>query len=312
MRSLLCGLRGERGSVIILIAAALAGLLAFGAISVDAGMLYAERTRLNNVADAAALAGAVALAEYPDLTDTLGATAAANQAIDKVITANGLTSSQVTSTVDCSGKTVDVKVSAVKEMAFAKVIDVPTVQVGAGATADFTVPSILDGGDVGNIVPLGVELTGTPQPGDPVVLKDGGGSGTCGNFHLLALDGNGGVPSILAIFLNGYQGVLEKGDWIETAPGNKDIVATNGMEYRLASEETRIVITPIVSYANVNGKDMVQILGFAAFYLEGLPGHGGDNTITGHFIQFVVPKAGGDTGGTGGTDYGLRSVRLTR
>lgn len=310
MRNLLCGSRGERGSVIILVAAALAGLLAFGAISVDAGLIYAERTRLNNVADAAALAGAVALAEYPDLSDAVGATAAANLAIDRVIAANGLTSSQYVPTI--SGKSVTVEVQSVQELTFARVLDIPTADVSASATADFTVPSVLDGGDVGNIVPLGVELTGTPQPGDPVILKDGGGSGTCGNFHLLALDGNGGVPSILAIFLNGYQGVLEKGDWIETAPGNKDIVATNGMEYRLASEETRIVITPIVSYANVNGKDMVQILGFAAFYLEGLPGHGGDNTITGHFIQFVVPKAGGGSGGSGGTDYGLRSVRLTR
>jgi Flp pilus assembly protein TadG len=47
---------GERGAVSVIVAIMLVVLLGFGAIAVDVGMLYAERTQLRNGADAAALA----------------------------------------------------------------------------------------------------------------------------------------------------------------------------------------------------------------------------------------------------------------
>jgi Flp pilus assembly protein TadG len=47
---------GERGAVSVVVALLLVALLGFGAIAVDVGMLYAERTQLSNGADAAALA----------------------------------------------------------------------------------------------------------------------------------------------------------------------------------------------------------------------------------------------------------------
>ena len=47
---------GERGAVSVVVALLLVVLLSFGAIAVDVGMLYAERTQLRNGADAAALA----------------------------------------------------------------------------------------------------------------------------------------------------------------------------------------------------------------------------------------------------------------
>lgn len=46
----------ERGAVSVIVAVMLVVLLGFGAIAVDVGMLYAERTQLRNGADAAALA----------------------------------------------------------------------------------------------------------------------------------------------------------------------------------------------------------------------------------------------------------------
>ncbi|WP_308810207.1 pilus assembly protein TadG-related protein [Arthrobacter sp. HMWF013] len=47
---------GEHGAVSVIVAIMLVALLGFGAIAVDVGMLYAERTQLRNGADAAALA----------------------------------------------------------------------------------------------------------------------------------------------------------------------------------------------------------------------------------------------------------------
>ncbi|GAP54658.1 hypothetical protein AHiyo6_12230 [Arthrobacter sp. Hiyo6] len=60
---------GERGAVVIVVALLMVALLGFGAIAVDVGMLYAERTQLRNGADAAALAVAQKCAKNPNDPD---------------------------------------------------------------------------------------------------------------------------------------------------------------------------------------------------------------------------------------------------
>lgn len=136
MRMLLGGTRGERGSVIILIAAALAGLLAFGAISVDAGVIYAERTRLNNVADAAALAGAQALPSGQ---------AAAREAALQCLAANGVSAAQAEiSFTGGQGTEVQVRVQNTANLTFARLVNVNTAEVGASATAATAIPQAFD------------------------------------------------------------------------------------------------------------------------------------------------------------------------
>jgi len=53
--------RSERGQSIVLLAFAFIGMLGFAALAVDGGLLYTERRRAQNGADAAALAGALAI-----------------------------------------------------------------------------------------------------------------------------------------------------------------------------------------------------------------------------------------------------------
>jgi Flp pilus assembly protein TadG len=54
--------RGDRGAVIVHVAVAMAGLLAFSALTIDLGTVWVVRAQVQNAADAAALAGAVSLA----------------------------------------------------------------------------------------------------------------------------------------------------------------------------------------------------------------------------------------------------------
>ncbi|MBE4719249.1 pilus assembly protein TadG-related protein [Pseudarthrobacter sp. AB1] len=64
---------GERGAVSVIVALMLVALLGFGAMAVDVGMLYSERTQLRNGADAAALAIAQKCAKSatdPDCSNT--------------------------------------------------------------------------------------------------------------------------------------------------------------------------------------------------------------------------------------------------
>lgn len=73
-----CGRRpGDRGAVLVHVAVAMLGLLAFSALSIDLGTLWVARAQAQNAADAAALSGGVALA-YIDETDIPAAQAAAN------------------------------------------------------------------------------------------------------------------------------------------------------------------------------------------------------------------------------------------
>jgi hypothetical protein len=66
----------ERGAVLVHVSVAMLGLLAFSALSIDLGTLWIARGQAQNAADAAALAGGVALA-YVNPTDTDAARAAA-------------------------------------------------------------------------------------------------------------------------------------------------------------------------------------------------------------------------------------------
>ena len=67
---------GERGAVIVHVAVALTGLLAFAALTIDLGTVWVARAQAQNAVDAAALAGAISLA-YGDPSDADAAMAAA-------------------------------------------------------------------------------------------------------------------------------------------------------------------------------------------------------------------------------------------
>lgn len=68
-------LKSERGSVILIVALSLLGLLAFSAFSVDHGIMLTSRAQAQNAADAGAMAAALYLA-WDDETDLAGARAA--------------------------------------------------------------------------------------------------------------------------------------------------------------------------------------------------------------------------------------------
>jgi Flp pilus assembly protein TadG len=71
--------RSARGAVIIHVAIALLGLMAFSALSIDYGVMWVSRRQAQNAADAAALAGAISLA-FVDADDQARARRAAEAA----------------------------------------------------------------------------------------------------------------------------------------------------------------------------------------------------------------------------------------
>jgi hypothetical protein len=60
----------EKGQVLVIIILALAGLMGFVALAIDGGMIYSDRRTAQNVADAAAYAGAAEIAKAVKLYST--------------------------------------------------------------------------------------------------------------------------------------------------------------------------------------------------------------------------------------------------
>lgn len=137
---------GERGAVSVIVALMLVALLGFGAMAVDVGMLYSERTQLRNGADAAALAIAQKCAKSasdPDCvsTSSLAPSLANNNAND------GLSNIKSVA-LDKTARTVTVTVGSQEaghtpnqvSLFFARVFGLNTTEVNAPATGKWGSP----------------------------------------------------------------------------------------------------------------------------------------------------------------------------
>ncbi|WP_407070620.1 TadE/TadG family type IV pilus assembly protein [Pseudarthrobacter phenanthrenivorans] len=137
---------GERGAVSVIVAFMLVALLGFGAMAVDVGMLYAERTQLRNGADAAALAIAQKCAKNESdtncsATSSLAAGLASGNAVD------GLSNIK-SAVLDPATRTITVTASAQEaghspnevSLFFARALGINTAEVTAPATVQWGSP----------------------------------------------------------------------------------------------------------------------------------------------------------------------------
>ncbi|MBP2651623.1 MAG: hypothetical protein H6Q74_2448 [Firmicutes bacterium] len=295
-------LRSKRGSILILAALAFTAILGLAALVIDAGNLYMNRIQLATIADASALAAARQL-----LTTTTETPA---QAAQELATLNGKKSTDQL-TVTINNHTVTVTASRKITFLFAPLLGLTSSNVTASATATTGVL-----GSATGVVPFGIEQKALTY-GVSYVLKNGGGSGNTGNFGAVALGGSG-ANTYRENIENGYSGTLHIGDKIYTEPGNMSGPTTTGVNYRITQDPTatfppssnspRIVTVPIVDSMDVNGRKQVTIVGFAAFFLEGVGGSGNNNYVTGQFIEMVQS---GDLS-TADTYYGVYNIKLTQ
>ncbi|WP_426990054.1 pilus assembly protein TadG-related protein [Pseudarthrobacter sp. Y6] len=137
---------GERGAVSVIVALMLVALLGFGAMAVDVGMMYSERTQLRNGADAAALAIAQKCAKsttHPGCLDpaSLAAGFANSNANDGLSNIKSIA-------LDRPGGTVTVTVGSQEtghtpnqvSLFFARVFGVNTTEVNAPSTVRWGSP----------------------------------------------------------------------------------------------------------------------------------------------------------------------------
>lgn len=170
-------IQNENGSVSIIMCFALVVLLSFTAYVVDIGMIYAERIKLTNGIDAAALA---AIAELP--RSRIKATEVANN----YLSSNDVDISRVTITIEDNNKEMTIRANDDVEHFFAGIFGKNSSLIDVQNKVVIGPASSVKGG----IRPFAVQQFDYTY-GDLVTLKEEAGDGTTGNYGVVALGGNG-------------------------------------------------------------------------------------------------------------------------
>lgn len=298
----------ERGSVVVLVALSLTVLLGFCAIVTDIGLLYAQKAHLQNSVDAASLAGVQELPNDPSL---------AEQRASNYATRNGAPA--VTVSFEANNAKIIVHATQQVPTYFARIWGIKEERISVSAKAMMVPPAGLSGA-----VPLSVQEQDFVY-GQKYVLKSGGGSGTSnwyldddknnsakksgeesgtsGWYGALELSGTG-ANTYESDLANGYPGTLRVGQILAVKHGNMSGPTADGINTRL-SRDTRvprntidnhdrdapeIIYIPIVRILaeSENSIHEVQIVGFAAFFLEGVAGNGNNSIVTGWFIRTIM------------------------
>ncbi|MBM7623015.1 pilus assembly protein TadG-related protein [Sporohalobacter salinus] len=302
----------KKGTVIVVVALLMTIFISFLALVIDVGTLYLERIRLVNTLDAAALAGVQELPIDPQLAKNT-AVSYANQ--------NGLVSSNLTVEITDDKQQINLSGTNQVGMNFAVIFGINQVEVVASSKARIGKVTAIAGA-----VPFGV-VNQEFVYGDKYYLKYGaGGNGVAdgrnGNFGALALGGNG-ANNYEDNIKYGYGSQLEVGQEVTTEPGNMSGPTARGVEYRLdqcdsvpactfdsvKSDCPQLVMVPVIDSLG-NGRSTSTIVGFAAFFLEGLTngnGNGNNSYVEGRFISWMTQS--GEMGSEG-ENFNLRTIKL--
>ncbi|MDB4897320.1 MAG: putative Flp pilus-assembly TadE/G-like [Firmicutes bacterium] len=281
-------LREERGSIIVLVALAMAVMIGLAALGTDVGHLYLERQRLVAIADAASLSGAQRLPYAPDT-----ALADARTYLQK----NGIDPLKADIQVAADQRHLSINLTKDVTLTFGRIFGTDLSRVDGGATAATTNLSGFLGA-----APLGVPKADW-QIGQQVNLKLGPGAGSSGNYQALAL-GRRGAAAYEQNLQYGYDQWIRAGDWVETEPGNMVGPTVRAVQYRInqdpnatydhvSRQSARLLVIPIVEDFNVNGRAQVHVVGFAVFFLEDASqSGGGKGEVVGRFLRVVTEGEG--------------------
>lgn len=123
---------GEAGQALVLVAVLLLGLVAVVGLATDGGLVFAQRRDLQNLADGAALAGAMQIDEGAYRG---GGTVALEQTAARQAAETYLAGTDVTYTVTAGTSSVEVNVSRQARLGFLRVIGIDGVTMRASARA---------------------------------------------------------------------------------------------------------------------------------------------------------------------------------
>lgn len=299
--------KGQSMFVIIVALPAVVGSLT---LVMDVGNLYYNKLCMQTAMDSGVLSGALYLPSDPDQAKSVA---------EQYAILNGLKQSEIVSvSVTPDDKAVMMTSRRNLPCYFCQVLG-EGIAYGATSASSTTQFSGLQASATAliepirsatGVVPIGVDSRTTYQYNDEVQLKSG--QVGAGDWEPMAFGGDGAAIYETNV-QDGYSGLVSIGDWDMTEPGDvvgptraaianrislgENQYSTDTFQHHALSDP-RLIVVPIVNFANVNGKDQVPIMGFAVLWLESVDGQG---DITCRFIQQSIPNAQPDpTAASGG------------
>lgn len=299
MKALWSLMNEEDGNVVVMLLLSLTVLLGFTAMVIDIGRLYHERSILQNAVDASALAGAQGLMSSQS--------EAASKAIEYAAKNSfPITTGNLTITSD----SVNVSKQSTVQMTFAQIFGINEATVSAKAEAKVALvwPSK-------KITPITLEYTAVPHETELKCFNTGILHGNCGYLDI----NSNGASGLAYNIINGAD--LPVGTkFVQTEPGQKwgpvksafqTLIDNDAGKPHCQKPETanqscdRMIIIPLIkSWAGVNGKSTVEIVGFASYWVERLDE---PKRVVGKFQKMVTS---GDMKAPGlGNVYGVKLVK---
>jgi hypothetical protein len=294
----LCG--REDGQSLVMITLAMVALLAMTALTIDGAYAYAQRRRMQNAADLAAMAGARALG----LGKSAGEIA---QEITHYAQANGAETFSYYFIDDngqptgSPGNAYGVHVSTQRTFPTFLAAIVGINQMTASAESEASLYGI---GGSDNLLPLIIH-DGNFVYGQTYELWDDRHEAP-GAFGWVDWDGGGGGANELA---NNIASPSNSGYWRigQQVPAETGVKVGSQIRNALNLWKNRNVTVPFYNAISGTGSNTrYTISGFGEFVLVDYNFQGSDKRIWGYFIRRVT------TGEPGGPRFGLQGVRLTR
>lgn len=208
-------LSNKEGSSSILLLFITIVIMSLMTLTVDAGLLYIEKGKLQNTVDSVALA---AMSQYSKGQESMLAEAY------KYSDLNGFPAEELSLDITENSRRITVTANKSVSLFFARLFGRSSADVSARAIAIVGPITSVKG-----IRPFGVDMQefifATPYD-----LKEGGGGGTTGNYGALSLGGSG-ASNYKTNLINGYNdSVLKVGEVIETEPGNMNGPTLDGIK----------------------------------------------------------------------------------
>jgi Flp pilus assembly protein TadG len=319
--------KGQISVALILVITVLLGAMGLGA---DTALLYFNWVLLQKGVDAAALAGAGYLqsdAQAAPQAISVAVTYAQNNGIkNSELQKDGDGNGAYVPGPNYSTITVTAKRTV--PYTFFKLIGLSSGNVAATATAQMPLapscvncisaiptpgsqPTVIPGSICSsvalcNVLPIGLDFSTPYTFNQSVTLNQQGSAGQYGpgNWGSLALGGTGGSNERTNI-ANGYGGALAINQWVTTEPGFKKGPVDQGFNDRISNGQSnfpsgtfdahspidpRVIILPMVVWNSPNGRSQVEIMAFAALWVDSVSG----GTINAHFIDTASFNSTGD------------------
>jgi len=284
-----------KGSVIVFTALAMTVIVGFTALVVDVGMMYFTRGLLVKTADAAALAGVQEFVREQ--------TSPENAAKD-YLSKNGYDPDGATVNVSETNKTVEVELERTVIFSFARVLGFNESEVMARSKAVIG-PLV----DAKGVAPLSINEATYDE------AKEHGGNYELksirwqnqdigpGNYGALQL-GETGANVYKNNIKDGYEGIIEEEEFIDTEPGNMEDPTIEGVNHLIDISKdccdggcyegskkpncSLLIYIPVITTGD-QGRTEVQVIGFAAFLIDpdNPPNEENGATITGKFIRSI-------------------------